>query len=875
MAKIDDTLARLEEALVNLESTVDKLNQSVGAVSHNFNGGNGENKNLYGYRRKKYNKEQKNVISNIPGAKAAINEIENIQNQMQNRRLRRQVEFDVKHRKEIIDIERYRDEVEGKRYEAQRKREQDEEKRKIKLYDKTHDEKGRLKGNAEFLNLLEEKKKAIGEMSTGRKIGEALKFGTNAIAGAASYVNNGKMDVGGMADKLSSKLMQSGNPYAAAAGSVIQMLKTAFEMYSKVNTAASKFSRTVGGGSEAIKTMETRMASVAHDLSVGDGGFFSVKWGRRVYDAAELIESMAEYSETIGRNTQNMSKSEIRNLQDLKEYGISGDTVNQFHTLGVSLENVSERMVKLYGKAGRHGLNAKKTTDTVVKNLKLAQTYTFQGGVKAIERMAEKSVSLKYNLESVARFADKVSTLEGAAQSAAGLSVLGGSFAQVGNPLALYYGGLQDPEKLNDMMINMTKNLAYWDSNKEQMDLSAYNRIRLKQAAEHMGVNFDDLYNMAMNQGKNNIIDTDIHKSGNDMSWIDKDTKQFIQNIAEIKDGKAWVNIKNGKKDSNGMDQYETKAVSSLTSADLAAIKAESESKDMKEGATIGDLLQSTKSTQEKLDEILKQIKEKLVYGVMSLVSWFTTDKKNKHSIKYGFNNEEDKIYKNLKNRLDAVKHVGNTWGESNDLEKAILVEMGVFNEKGEYTGQAKKDGQNQYYTWAQTAEMLNKFYKENPDFIKNFNEQQNATQKKAYGGIIRGKGTSTSDSIPAMLSNGEFVMNAKATSKHLSELSAWNSAERLSSGSDVPIRNGKNSLNSLSVSPVGIQGMQPQTMRIDPISINLSGSITLQGNGSTKDISVDDLLNDNVFVSRLIREIERSTKYALDKRDVHMKYPI
>jgi len=44
-----------------------------------------------------------------------------------------------------------------------------------------------------------------------------------------------------------------------------------------------------------------------------------------------------------------------------------------------------------------------------------------------------------------------------------------------------------------------------------------------------------------------------------------------------------------------------------------------------------------------------------------------------------------------------------------------------------------------------------------------------------ANGGIIRGPGTSTSDSIPAMLSNGEFIMNAKSTSKHLKLLKKLN----------------------------------------------------------------------------------------------------
>jgi hypothetical protein len=45
----------------------------------------------------------------------------------------------------------------------------------------------------------------------------------------------------------------------------------------------------------------------------------------------------------------------------------------------------------------------------------------------------------------------------------------------------------------------------------------------------------------------------------------------------------------------------------------------------------------------------------------------------------------------------------------------------------------------------------------------------------KASGGEITGPGSGTSDSIPAMLSNGEYVVNAKQTAKHRHLLSAIN----------------------------------------------------------------------------------------------------
>ena len=51
---------------------------------------------------------------------------------------------------------------------------------------------------------------------------------------------------------------------------------------------------------------------------------------------------------------------------------------------------------------------------------------------------------------------------------------------------------------------------------------------------------------------------------------------------------------------------------------------------------------------------------------------------------------------------------------------------------------------------------------------------------KKASGGHISGPGTATSDSIPAMLSNGEFVVNAAATTRNRGILEAINGGARL-----------------------------------------------------------------------------------------------
>ena len=50
----------------------------------------------------------------------------------------------------------------------------------------------------------------------------------------------------------------------------------------------------------------------------------------------------------------------------------------------------------------------------------------------------------------------------------------------------------------------------------------------------------------------------------------------------------------------------------------------------------------------------------------------------------------------------------------------------------------------------------------------------------RAAGGSVYGPGTATSDSIPAMLSNGEFVVNARAASRYRGLLEAINSGKRI-----------------------------------------------------------------------------------------------
>jgi hypothetical protein len=85
----------------------------------------------------------------------------------------------------------------------------------------------------------------------------------------------------------------------------------------------------------------------------------------------------------------------------------------------------------------------------------------------------------------------------------------------------------------------------------------------------------------------------------------------------------------------------------------------------------------------------------------------------------------------------------------------------------------------------------------------------------KAMGGLVTGPGTGTSDSIPTMLSNGEFVINAAATAKNRALVEAINSGATISSAASpimsIPTAaksaDGANSVTNNSVINMNITG--------------------------------------------------------------------
>ena len=122
-----------------------------------------------------------------------------------------------------------------------------------------------------------------------------------------------------------------------------------------------------------------------------------------------------------------------------------------------------------------------------------------------------------------------------------------------------------------------------------------------------------------------------------------------------------------------------------------------------------------------------------------------------------------------------------------------------------------------------------------------------------ATGGMVRGPGTATSDSIPAMLSNGEYVVNARATARNRHLLEAINAGGRPGFAQGGPVGDGPGTLT-------GRSGRQmPATINMDFRGVEGDDAIERKvRRGAAEVVSIYDREGLAVSVQRVWRDPKR-----------------
>lgn len=314
-------------------------------------------------------------------------------------------------------------------------------------------------------------------------------------------------------------------------------LKEIEDTWGVTNQAAHDYGRAVGYNADQIKRLHNETVSWMSDNDITKQ--FNI-------GADEMFKLMGSYNQQLGRAVALTNETKI-NLVSMKNV-IGEEQAIKFTTnldkFGLDVDATKDLVEGLVGDARRSGIVLSNLTQNVADNLHLAQQYTFEDGIEGLVRMAEKATAVKWNMEQTAAFAEKVNNVEGAIKTGAQLSVLGGPFAQFSNPMGMLYESLNDMEGLQDRMFAMFGNLGEWNQEKGMLDISVFDKQRIRAAASAMGLNYSDVINNVNQQARRNVVMDQIKGYG-----LDENTTELIANTAQIdrETGRAYVNYE-GKK---------------------------------------------------------------------------------------------------------------------------------------------------------------------------------------------------------------------------------------------------------------------------------------------------------------------------------------
>ena len=367
----------------------------------------------------------------------------------------------------------------------------------------------------------------------------------------------------------------------------------------KVDHASANFAKNVGVGSRGLVALRNNtIKMVKNGIAINYG-----------IGMEELVELQQNYVQATGRNI-GLTNNDIETSAAMSRLmgGKGAEFASALENFGLSYSETGERVGKMFKTASKYGLSFEKYSQNFLTNIKLAQNYTFKDGLKGLERMAQKSTAIKIDMQQIASFAEKVRTLQGAVESSAALQVLGGPFAQFADPLGMLNEGLNDMEGLMERFQKMTGNLGKFNSQKGEVEVTAFNKERIRAAAQAMGMDYGQVMESIQSQGRRKFIEDNINGNFTD------EEKEFLKNSATIQDGKAFMTYINNE------GKRVEKDINTMNSSDIKQARAQA----LSDSDNIKDIAKATRSFNEKVEGIEKHIEAVKAGWVNGSMNWIS-----------------------------------------------------------------------------------------------------------------------------------------------------------------------------------------------------------------------------------------------------------
>ena len=244
--------------------------------------------------------------------------------------------------------------------------------------------------------------------------------------------------------------------------------------------------------------------------------------GRMVLTNREFIGSAVQASVAFTRSSTTLT-----------------DNVETFRNVGLGLTDAAEAIESIGKRSASLGLNAKNTSETIIKQMDKLNQFGFKDGIQGLGRMVQEAQALNYNIENTTRLGEQLFDPTKAIDLAANMQVLGGAVGDLRDPLKLLYDSTNNMEGLQTSILDAAKGLATYNAEQGRFEVSGANLRRAKAMADALGMSMNELTNSAVKAA----VKTQALSEINMFPGLNDEQKEFMANLSQIKKGEVGFAI--------------------------------------------------------------------------------------------------------------------------------------------------------------------------------------------------------------------------------------------------------------------------------------------------------------------------------------------
>lgn len=279
------------------------------------------------------------------------------------------------------------------------------------------------------------------------------------------------------------------------------------------------------------------------------------KWGISFEEMAKSVETIVRSSgkfKLLSKETIEEMALASKFTESMEDFAKMGPN---YERIGLGIRDMSLLVEKMGMKSVSLGINGRETTKIVNENLKQLNAYGFKEGVEGLNRMAQKSIEFRMNMQSVFDVATKVWEPDKALELVANLQVIGGAFGDLNDPIKLMYMATNNVEGLQDALIGAAKGLATYNVEQGRFEITGVNLRRAAAMADELGIKMDELTSGAIAAMEREQALFEFSSKG----FVVKDEdKEFLTNLARMEGGKMVIEIPEKLRDDLNMKSDET-----------------------------------------------------------------------------------------------------------------------------------------------------------------------------------------------------------------------------------------------------------------------------------------------------------------------------